>query len=672
MRKCNNSGALLILTLIIGLSFSYGAVAKNSPLNTIQSPEVQKQTVSALKNADKKSWDAAKNGIAQTKDPLAAKLFFWLSYLRQDMGDINFIRLTQFIRQNPDWPQIYQLRLRAEKYMPNDLTPRDVVAWFDDYPPVTADGTDRYLSAILATGNVQKARDFLADWWANTALSRNHQKNLFRKYNRYINTAAHHKRLDMLLLKGQEENALAIADVLKQGYPELARARIGLSKQRSNVNALVDAVPKNLRNDAGLLYERLRWRRKNSTNEGAIEILNVMHQLKDIQNPSDWWLERHIITRRLIEEKNYGLAYKLSAAHGQDSGLSFAQGEWLAGWLALRFLKEPQKAFTHFQTLHGKVSSPISKSRGAYWAGRAADAAGYKDIAKQWYNSAAKFRTAYYGQLAAAELEIAGDIQSNAPPQISFDEEAAFNRNELIQAARLFHMAGMRDTASGFIHAFVKSENSAKGYRFAAELASELNRYYDAVRIAKKATQDGMFLTAQAYPVITEQLRGINTEWSLIHALIRQESVFDFDARSHAGALGLMQLMPATARETAKKLGIAHSTSWLTTKPDHNIKLGSTYLQRMLDRYDGAYPLAIAAYNAGPGRVDKWVKIFGDPRKGEIDIIDWMELIPIYETRNYVQRVVEGTYVYRLRLKNAQGNDYPKTGLAMPRNLRQL
>ena len=267
---------------------------------------------------------------------------------------------------------------------------------------------------------------------------------------------------------------------------------------------------------------------------------------------------------------------------------------------------------------------------------------------------------------------MAGDLRSAAPPKITPQEEAAFNNNELIQTARLFHMAGMQRTSSDFIQAFVSQNKTAKGYLFGAELASEFNQFNTSVRIAKNATQEGMFLTAQSYPVIADKLRGINLEWSLVHALIRQESVFDFDARSPAGALGLMQLMPATARETAQKLGIPHSTVWLTERPEHNIRLGTVYLEQMLNRYKGAYPLAIAAYNAGPGRVDQWLKIYGDPRKGEIDIIDWIELMPIYETRNYVQRVVEGTYVYRLRLKNIQNQNYPKTGLAMPRSLRQL
>lgn len=653
-----------------GIFSAQQVFANEGAFGGLQDEQSQARTMRALQMIEQNIWEPARGEIAATKDPLAAKLYFWLYYTRQDKG-INFVRLSHFIRDNPEWPGIYGLRLKAEKLVDETLPARDIVAWFDDYKPVTAAGTDKYLQAILKTGNVDKARAYLSDWWATASLSRDDQRGLFRKYNRYINTAAHHKRLDMLLFRGQQDNALAIADVLGQGYPQLARARIALAAEKQDVDGLIAAVPAKLQNDPGLLYERMRWRRRNDYNEGAIQVMRMMPPIDQIQNPADWWLERHIIIRRYLEEKRYKDAYQLASTHKQKSGLPFAQAEWMAGWLALRFLNDPVQAFTHFQTLHGNVSSPISKSRAAYWAGRAMKAAGNDEIARQWYQSAAKFRTAYYGQMAASELSIDGVITSDAPPVLTPQDKAAFNADELIQAARLFHLAGMRNTASDFLNAFVKHENSAKAYLYGADLAVEMQHFHDAVNISKQATSKGMFLTAQAYPTITKELEGIALEWALIHALIRQESVFNFEARSPVGALGLMQLMPGTAVETARKLGIAHTQSWLTERPAHNIRLGTAYLQQMLDRYEGAYPMAIAAYNAGPGRVDKWLVTYGDPRKGEIDIIDWIELIPIYETRNYVQRVVEATYVYRLRLKNIQ-KPQKNIGLATPQNLRDL
>ncbi|MFN3700251.1 MAG: lytic transglycosylase domain-containing protein [Alphaproteobacteria bacterium] len=658
-----------LLCAICGLD-SRAAFAQQQGESRLMSQNTFDRTVQAFRLVEQNKWDQARQMVLETRDPLAAKLFFWLSYTRQER-DLDFVSLTQFIRQNPGWPGLDGLRTKAERLVPDNLPARNVIAWFDDYPPLSARGADRYLTAILETGNTAKARSYLSDWWANASLSRDDQRNLFRKYNMYINTAAHHKRLDMLLLRGQNDNALAIANVLKQGYPELANARIALAQEAGNVNTLIRMVPRHLQNDPGLLYERLRWRRRSNMTESAIEILQQKPSIDKIQNPAEWWLERHIIIRRLLEQKNYRLAYQLAAGHKLTEGLPFAQAEWMAGWIALRFLSDSRGGYAHFQKLYENVSSPISKSRAAYWAGRALLAMGENDRGRNFYQDAAQFRTTFYGQLAAAELSIKGEILSAAPPVLSAADKEQFHRDEMIQAARLFHRADMRNTASRFLRTFVSHHNSAKAYVFAADMAIEFRSLQDAINISKDATNNGLFLTAQSYPLIVDQLRGTNLEWALVHSLIRQESVFNATARSPAGALGLMQVMPATGAETARKLGIQHSTDWLISRPAHNIRIGTYYLEQLLKRYDGAYPLAVAAYNAGPGRVDNWLRTFGDPRKGEIDIIDFIELMPIYETRNYVHRVLEGTYVYRLRLRNTQGQRAPQTvSLANPINLR--
>lgn len=660
--KSKKLAASLVFLMLVLIVLPQAAFAH------VMSASASERTVQALKLIEQKKWDQARQIVHATNDPLAAKLYFWLHYTRQDK-DVDFIRLVQFIRQNQSWPGIDALREKAERMVPVNLPPSEVIAWFDDYPPLTARGSDRYLEAVLQIGNVQKARAYLSDWWAKATLSRDDQRNLFKKYNQYINTAAHHKRLDMLLLNGQYENAIAIASVLQQGYPELARARTALATDSADINHLIRSVPPSLQNDAGLLYERLKWRRRNNLNEEAIEILNRKPGIDKIQNPADWWLERHIIIRRLLEQKDYRRAYMLSANHKLSDGLPFAQAEWMAGWLALRFQKDPQKALAHFKRLYENVSAPISKSRAAYWVGRALIDLGQREESAKWYQDAAQYRTTFYGQVAASELSMKGEILSAAPPVISAPERTAFQADEFIQVARLLDRAGMKRQASRFLRAFVKQQNSAKAYLFAADLAIEMKYFQDAINISKDATSNGLFLTAQSYPVISDQLRGVRQEWALVHSLIRQESVFNYEAKSPAGALGLMQVMPQTAKETARKMGIQHSTDWLTSRPAHNIQLGTYYLQQMLDRYDGAYPLAIAAYNAGPGRVDNWVRTFGDPRKGEIDVIDWIELMPIYETRNYVHRVVEGTYIYRLRLKDVQ-SPVRTVSLATPINLQ--
>lgn len=658
---------ICVIALILIVAFlPASSSAIETPVNQLQSRAAQKQTVLALQAIDQNRWSVAERAIANTRDPLAAKLFYWLTFTKKsDVG--NYTRLTQFIRHNPEWPGISTLQSKAEEAMPDSLPPQDVIAWFSDYEPRTAIGLDRYLSALTGTGRKNEAAAIMRKWWADMRLTRDEQRELYRKYGRLIDREAHTRRLDTLLFSGQYTNARAIADVLGAGYRELTEARIALAAQKDGVNALISRVPPKLQNDPGLRYERLRWRRRNDLDVGAMEILNTAPRAEQIQNPEAWWRERHILIRRLLEKKHYKSAYLLANTHRQKDGFPYAQAQWMAGWMALRFVDKPTEALRHFTLLYQSVTTPVSKARGAYWAGRASEAIQDDANAKIWYQKAAQFQTVYYGQLAGAKLGLEEALPNAAPPILTDADKAAYERRELIQAARLFHDAGMRDEATRFLRAFVAQEETPKAYRYAADTAADMKSHYDALRIAKDATRNGLFLTAQAYPVITGMLRGIDTEWALIHGLIRQESMFDHKAQSPVGALGLMQLMPATARETAGKLGIAHQQSWLTLRPDHNIRLGNSYISRMLDRYDGSYPLAIAAYNAGPGRVDQWLQTFGDPRQGEVDWIDWIESMPIYETRNYVQRVLEAVYVYRLRLKGVQPYSPAQIHIALAR-----
>lgn len=614
-------------------------------------------TVQALKAIEKGQWTVAQQMIAQERDPLAHKLYTWI-FFRQSQTPADYKRhykqLAQFIRQNPDWPAVGRLKTTLEKYMPDDLPARDITAWFDDYPPKLARSMDMYLGALTVQGRQAEARATLRDWWGKTTLSRDDQRMIFQKYSAYIDTTTHIKRLNTLLSAAQYTNARAVAAVLGQGYPALTEARIALAEEKPGVNGLITQVPASLQGDPGLLYERLRWRRRMNMDDGAIEILLDGLAGRSVDNPKNWWRERHIIARRLMEKKQFKQAYLLVRQHKQKEGFSFAQAEWLAGFLALRFMDQPTQALQHFETLYQNVSTPVSRARGAYWAGRALEQMGQKDLARRWYTKAAQFQTVFYGQLAGEKIGQSYAALYTTPPVLTPADKAAFQQDDLVRASVLLHQAGMDDEAGDFIQAFVRRHSTPKAYEYAAGLASNLNLYYQAVQTAKKASREGLFLTAEAYPLLTNHLQNINIEWALVHGIIRQESVFNRKAQSPAGALGLMQLMPGTAQETARKIGIPYNRSLLTARESYNIRLGSAYLDGLVDRFAGAYPLAIAGYNAGPGRVDNWLKTFGDPRTGEIDLIDWLELIPIYETRNYVQRVMEAVYVYRLRLRNIQ------------------
>ncbi len=654
---CKKSFAFTVFT--VAFIIAQPGLAKDSGVTRLQTKHAQQQTLLAIEKIEDDNWDYAKRIVAKSKDPLASKIYHWyllMNTQEKDWTNHLFIRLSHFIRQNPNWPSVRKMIVRAEGVMPMDLSNQEVLAWYKDFPPQTPYGMERYMDALIIEGHKAQAQTFLAEWWASTLTSRDQQRYIFKKYGGYLTLNAHKKRFDALLHKKHYESARGIAGVLGQGYPALADARIALAQNKdSGLKKRIDAVPSYLRNDPGLLYERLRWRRKRNMDAGALEILSKDFDSEAVYNRKAWWTERHIMVRRLLEKGKHLEAYRLASAHIQKDGFPYAQAQWVTGWLALRFANKPTQAYERFIAMYHKVSTPVSKARASYWAGRAAQAMGQKAAAQGWYKKAAEFQTTFYGQLAGAALSKKVELPKDKLPRLSSSDRRVFEKNELVQTSRLFFKAEQKKRSGDFMDAFLKQEGTPKAYRFAAEALAARGDYYSAVRVAKNAAKKELFLTKQSYPTITKQLEEIKfVEWALVHALIRQESVFDPGAKSRAGALGLMQLMPSTARDVAKNENIRYNSSWLTTKPKYNMYLGSLYIHHLLERYDNEYPLAIAAYNAGPGRVNSWLRVFGDPRKGEIDILDWVELIPIYETRNYVQRVMEGVYIYRLMLNDIQ------------------
>ena len=661
MRFCNNYTAFICAFLLFAAVFMIcpPVFAKDSPVNRMQTHKAKALTVDAMRLIEDGHWDSAREKIAQSADPLAAKIYLWMvlqKTKKEDWTDELFIKLSHFIRQNPEWPNVSRMKVRAEGVMPETLSNEEVIAWYEDFRPQTPYGMERYVGALIVNGYTEKAQKFIEGWWASSRITRDQQKRIFRDYKEYLTLNAHKRRFDALLLRKDYNNALGMAGLLGHGYKELAKARIALSKNSSSgLSELIDAVPESLQSDPGLLFERLRWRRKRGLTDGAVEILYQTPDADKIQNPAEWWQERHIIVRGLLQAGEYQKAYELSAMHVQSDGFAYAQAQWLAGWMALRFIHKPTEAYERFTALYSQVEMPISKSRAAYWAGRAASDMGQHSMARGWYEKAAQYQTTFYGQLGAAALSLEDQLPKRRLPYISHSQRQAYDKSELMQSYEIFRTIGRQDVANDFVIAFLKSDESPKAYRFAAEKMAGQGNYNMAVKIAKRATRNGLFLTKQSYPTITNQLANIQyAEWALVHAIIRQESMFDPDAQSGAGARGLMQLMPATARSMSKRVSLPYKSGWLTSKPKYNMTLGSYYIANLVERYNGSYPLAIAAYNAGPGRVDRWIREFGDPRKDEIDLIDWIEMIPIYETRNYVQRVMEGVYVYRLRLKSIQ------------------
>lgn len=638
--------AMILVMIVAGMGPVSGATGKSSGENS------RDLVIQALKAADRQQWSIARSQIAKAKDPLANRVFSWMYYTSAE-GPFPFEQISAFIRRVPDWPQQGTLRLAAEKSIRDD-TPNDtVIAWFHDYGPQTADGMERYLKALQAKGLTAEMERVINAWWGDASLTPGQQDYFLHAFGKLIKADTHKRRFNTSLYKGQVSNARAIARVLGRGYPELAEARIVLAAGQVGAEPFLARVPPALKNDPGLMLERLRWRRKKNLDFGALEILHNPPPMNLVANPDDWWKERHIQARRLMERKQYESAYLLVSEHGLSEGASYADAQFLSGWLALRFLKKPWEGFEYFEALYHKSTMPITRARAAYWAGLASESLGHSEIAVKWYQSGAKYPTTFYGQMSLAKLGRESDPVTVKPP-LTVEVRTAFERNEKARAAKLFFSAGLKKDASTFIRSYADSATSTEQFYLAAGLTNDWKKPDDSVAIAKKAQTKGIVMADYAFPTMLAQVKPLKTEWALIHGIIRQESAFDVDALSPAGARGLMQLMPGTAKETAHKAGIGYDSGWLTSRPDYNIRLGAIYISKMLDRFDNSYPLAIAAYNAGPGRVNEWLKENGDPRKGEVDMIDWIEMIPVAETRNYVQRVLEGVYIYRHKFADLQ------------------
>jgi soluble lytic murein transglycosylase len=439
-------------------------------------------------------------------------------------------------------------------------------------------------------------------------------------------------------------------------YRALAEARLRLRELGHGVDGAISKVPLASRNDPGLIYERLRWRRKMGRDLLAREILRT-HPL-DHENPELWWVERSILARSALAEGHVSEAYRIARDHALTEGAGFADAEWLAGWIALRFLGEPKVAFNHFTTLFAGVNYPVSRSRGAYWAARAAETDRRPDMAELWYGTAAQYPTTYYGQLAAIRLGIGSDMPLPPDPHPSSDEVALFANHELVRVTRMLTAFGQSDRLPPFLLQLGKLSDSAGWKALVADLAEGEGRPDLSVAIAKQAIKHGRPLIKNGYPSVAvpelEHTLEQAVEVPLVLAMVRQESAFNFKAISRAGARGLMQVMPGTARDVASTLKLPYSRQRLTGDPDYNLKIGRSYLSTLLDTFDGSYVLAIAAYNAGPSRVKQWKLANGDPRGNVIDAVDWIESIPFAETRNYVQRTLENLQVYRTMLNGTK------------------
>src|SRR6056300_156479 len=609
----------------------------------------------AISEMQKSRWTSSLKIAKKAKDKSIYNFIQW-RYLSTPGNQASFFDYKVFIERNSNYPRMDKLRSLAEhKLSTSQISPKKIINWFDQNEPITGYGKMILGESYILTGNKTKGTNLIKEGWITAELSKNEVKFFRKKFKKYLNAEDYVKRADYLAWNSKYWDLKRITPYLPKDYELLYTARQVLISKGYGVDQAIKNVPEKFKNDAGLNYDRLKWRRKKGRVDSSAEILLKIRNDKDyLIMPEKWWKEREIISRALIYKKKYETAYKISSNHGMIEGSDFAAAEWMSGWIALSFLNDPLLAKDHFKNFYNNVSYPISTSRGAYWLARSFEKLGDKEQSNKWYQEAAKYLTTYYGQLAFLKLNPNGKFELEKDMMVDNKYRLIFFNKELVKITYLLDEL-KKDKYTKFILRHLANDDIKKGSEIlAAELATDIERYDFAIQVSKIASYQKRFHNKFNYPIISTP-KNINgrkiPESAFILSIIRQESEFDLSANSHAGAKGLMQLMPYTAKLVAKQAKLPYVKSRLTTDPEYNINLGSHYVAGLILDYDGAYPFAIAAYNAGPNRVKYWKKINKDPQKKQIDYVDWIELIKFRETRNYVQRVLENYNVYRYILE---------------------
>ncbi|MBB4039493.1 soluble lytic murein transglycosylase [Microvirga flocculans] len=603
----------------------------------------------AYRDNDLTEAEVLKTKLAQ---PAAQALAEWFA-IRSGLP-VGLDRIMAFRRDNPDWPVTSQIRRRSEDaLLAERRSPSEVRAFFAQQPPVTAAGRIALAFALKTDGAEQEASELIRHVWREDTFGPDVERRILDRFPGLLAQPDHRFRMERLLLKENWGGAQRAAGYAGKDYGLLVKARMAVFQGKKKAEKAFAAVPAPLRGDPSFLFSRaLLQRRSNNLVEAADIIMQAPRDPELRVDGDEWWAEQRLIARSLLDKGNARKAYEVASHHAAESAAQQIEAEFHAGWIALRFLSDPATASRHFGTVAKTASTPISVARVAYWQGRAAEAAGQTQDARLFFERAAQNPTTYYGQLAQERLGRAIVLRNIDP--LSADERQAFDRLIPVQAVQWLQRIGEPDLAVSLCSDLAQSLGDPRQLDALAGLAASQQNPRAVLAIGKIALQRGFPLDQHAYPLAAIpdfEPVGDEVEPAMVYAIARQESAFNPRAVSSAGARGLMQLMPATAKRTAQRFGVGFDLNRLTEDPSYNAKIGSAHLGELMEDWKGSHILAFASYNAGGGNVIKWVKSYGDPRKPDVDEVDWIERIPFYETRNYVQRVLENLRVYRQRLK---------------------
>jgi soluble lytic murein transglycosylase len=599
--------------------------------------------------------------VAAVPQPgLAQPLAQWK--VLQQTDQLPFDSYASFLMQHPGWPGETAMRRTAERKAAAGASPSSVVAFCRRFPPLTGAGMVACAKGFAAMGSPGEANAAARKAWRGGNLAIEDETAVLTQFPSALSTMDYDARVDALLWQGSTTAAARVLPYTSTAQRPLFEARLAFRTNDPTASALAAANDPAGARDAGYIADKANWLRNSGASPSARSWLaRTRNGISRPGNVEKFYEVLLANARGAFADGQYQLTYDIARqiedAYPPGTDVStkpygerddYTSLAWLAGQTALTKLNRPTDAAFLFSRYGAGSQSPQTRAKGFYWAARASEAADQRSEADAMFQRAAAYRDQYYGQLASEHLGRA----LVAPPPITnrtIDPAArtAFYARETVRAAQFLGQIGQREDQTAFIKQIAIDAKTDNDHLLADELSRQLSRPDLGVLVGRSAMQNGLTeYSGTGFPTIAVPA-GFEDQWTIIHAVSRQESQFDRTARSPVGASGLMQLMPGTAREQAGKLGLPYDQARITADPSYNIQLGSSYFQRIFNSF-GSYPLAIAAYNAGPGNVNKWLRANGDPRTGAVDTVDWIEAIPFSETRNYVQRVLENAVVYDL------------------------
>ncbi|MGI9354793.1 MAG: transglycosylase SLT domain-containing protein [Rhizobiaceae bacterium] len=632
---------------------SVGAQAgskKSQIANVAPASSTLKRGLNALRKG--RVTEALKAREALRPGTLERKLMAWAIAVHGRGVDAH--TLTAIANDLPDWPKAKTIRINIERALVKTMSGPGIRAAFSQSQPESMDAAIALARAHMAAGDAPAARKAIAPVWRKNVLSISQERKLLADFGSVLTRANHRSRIEFLLSKKRLRAAARIAG--KAGMTRLVAARAAVERMQRSAKSALDAVPASQRGSANYLFSKAKHlRRKNQLTAAAKALRTIDLNSIDPAANDAIWVEQRILVNDLIEAGSPKTAYSVASRNTALSPVKRMDAEFYAGWIALRKLKAPGSAISHFQRLLTLAQTPLSRSRGHYWLGRAHFANGQRGDAKHHFANAAKFDTTFYGQLAAARVGRSAINVLKASPTGS--DRARFPKYELVQAIYKLESAGHETLARPFYRFLARHLDRPGELALLAARAERQGDYRLSLQVGKRAHYRGFSADTLAWPLgaIPRNTKTSGAGLPLAYAIARQESAFQIDARSSANALGLLQLLPGTAKSTARSIGIGYSRSRLVRDASYNARLGTAFLSQQMQNFGGSFVLTFAAYNAGPRRALDWVNRFGDPRGKSVEtVVDWIEQIPFGETRNYVMRVMENYQVYKKRLKGGK------------------